>query len=533
MDIITYKLAQKYADQVAAGFSSVTVDGMKIIFTLNDGKTATVTVPAPKDGEDGISITNVTLNNQSHLICTLSDSSTIDAGLIRQGVDGNGITSIEKTKTEGLVDTYTIYFTNGTTTTFTVTNGSGGGGTDDYTDLTNKPTINNVELNGNKTSSDLGLQPAGNYVTNTDYATPNVGGVIKVANGDYGLTVDEGALKGTVRTVSQYENMSSKGLICKGTLENVLEDKGYQEELISGTNIKTINNISVLGSGNIDIQGGEGSSDLIVSDSIGDNALEFSDEQGHIVMLVDNQGTIKTKTFNSSSATDTPSQLTDMIYELHRRTAANTTYPAFAIKGNVLVIGDSTIAGTGVGTKISALMSLASGYTLTDISQGGDTIQGQTSKYNNLSSSVKAAINYAVIQIGLNDVYPASATLSDLKTKYQTLINAIKTNSPNAYIVISCMLPCRARWQALVPTTADHAQQMWAELNQSIINNEYGADAVASIHQWALAYDNFVLRPEYDTGDKIHENKAGQQVILLSWLSAMFNNNSLSKGGNN
>lgn len=308
---------------------------------------------------------------------------------------------------------------------------------------------------------------------------------------------------------------------------------GKQEELVSGENIKTINNISLLGNGNIDIQGGESSSDLIVSDSIGDNALEFADEQGHIVMLVDNQGAIKTKTFDSSSAADTPSQLTDMVYELHRRTAANTTYPVFSIKGNVLVIGDSTVAGTGVGTKISALMSLASGYTLTDISQGGDTIQGQTSKYNNLGSSVKAAINYAVIQIGLNDVYPASATLSDLKTKYQTLINAIKTNSPNAYIVISCMLPCRARWQALVPATADHAQQMWAELNQSIIDNEYGADAVASIHQWALAYDNFVLRPEYDTGDKIHENKAGQQVILLSWLSAMFNNNSLSKGGNN
>ena len=34
-----------------------------------------------------------------------------------------------------------------------------GGGTTDYNELTNKPTINNVELKGNKTSSDLGLQP--------------------------------------------------------------------------------------------------------------------------------------------------------------------------------------------------------------------------------------------------------------------------------------------------------------------------------------------------------------------------------------
>ena len=42
------------------------------------------------------------------------------------GKDGVGILKIEKTKTEGLVDTYTITFTDGTTTTFTVTNGSEG-----------------------------------------------------------------------------------------------------------------------------------------------------------------------------------------------------------------------------------------------------------------------------------------------------------------------------------------------------------------------------------------------------------------------
>lgn len=35
--------------------------------------------------------------------------------------------------------------------------GGGGGGTSDYTDLTNKPKINNVELSGNKTTSDLGI----------------------------------------------------------------------------------------------------------------------------------------------------------------------------------------------------------------------------------------------------------------------------------------------------------------------------------------------------------------------------------------
>ena len=35
----------------------------------------------------------------------------------------------------------------------------GGGGTTDYNDLTNKPQINNVTLNGNKSSYDLGISP--------------------------------------------------------------------------------------------------------------------------------------------------------------------------------------------------------------------------------------------------------------------------------------------------------------------------------------------------------------------------------------
>ena len=40
------------------------------------------------------------------------------------GATGNGISSITKAGTSGLVDTYTITFTNGNTSIFTVTNGA-------------------------------------------------------------------------------------------------------------------------------------------------------------------------------------------------------------------------------------------------------------------------------------------------------------------------------------------------------------------------------------------------------------------------
>lgn len=50
----------------------------------------------------------------------------IQSGGGTPGPAGVGIQKIEKTGTEGLVDTYTITYTNGQTSTYTVTNGANG-----------------------------------------------------------------------------------------------------------------------------------------------------------------------------------------------------------------------------------------------------------------------------------------------------------------------------------------------------------------------------------------------------------------------
>ena len=50
----------------------------------------------------------------------------IQSGGGAPGPAGVGIQKIEKTNTEGLVDTYTITYTDGNTTTYTVTNGKDG-----------------------------------------------------------------------------------------------------------------------------------------------------------------------------------------------------------------------------------------------------------------------------------------------------------------------------------------------------------------------------------------------------------------------
>lgn len=47
----------------------------------------------------------------------------------------------------------------------------GGGGSSDYTDLTNKPKINNVELSGNKSLESLGIASSGDLTTLSDRVT--------------------------------------------------------------------------------------------------------------------------------------------------------------------------------------------------------------------------------------------------------------------------------------------------------------------------------------------------------------------------
>ena len=73
--------------------------------------------------------------SQDDSYTTLFDLSIIKGETGEQGPEGKagvGISKIEKTKTEGLVDTYTITFTDKTTTTFTVTNGSEGSSSIQY-----------------------------------------------------------------------------------------------------------------------------------------------------------------------------------------------------------------------------------------------------------------------------------------------------------------------------------------------------------------------------------------------------------------
>jgi hypothetical protein len=83
-----------------------------------------------KTGVDGSGIASIEKTGTSGLVDTYTI--TLDDGRkttfeVTNGEDGNGIASIAKTGTQGLVDTYTITMDDGYTYNFTVTNGRDGG----------------------------------------------------------------------------------------------------------------------------------------------------------------------------------------------------------------------------------------------------------------------------------------------------------------------------------------------------------------------------------------------------------------------
>ena len=84
-----------------------------------------------QDGADGKSAYELAVENgfegtEAEWLASLVGAAGQNGTNGTNGTNGRGISSVAKTGTNGLVDTYTITFTDGTTSTFTVTNGAAG-----------------------------------------------------------------------------------------------------------------------------------------------------------------------------------------------------------------------------------------------------------------------------------------------------------------------------------------------------------------------------------------------------------------------
>ena len=82
------------------------------------------------------------------------------------------------------------------------------------------------------------------------------------------------------KAIIGFINNSIYDVVCYGALDKTIHDDSKQDLLISGTNIKTINHQSLLGSGNITIEGGGGGSGVVMVGS-----FEI-DNNGHLIATI-------------------------------------------------------------------------------------------------------------------------------------------------------------------------------------------------------------------------------------------------------
>lgn len=78
--------SKKYTNQVALGLTNISIDNTTgtVTFSLNDGSSASWTFPVPANGNDGVGVAFLTIDLTGHLIATMTDSTTVDCGLVPQ-----------------------------------------------------------------------------------------------------------------------------------------------------------------------------------------------------------------------------------------------------------------------------------------------------------------------------------------------------------------------------------------------------------------------------------------------------------------
>lgn len=125
-------------------------------------------------------------------------------------------------------------------------------------------------------------------ITTERYATVTKlnGNYCDVKEGDTGLEhnnvpiVNGANLSVGDKVIIGFLNNSIYDAVCYGALDKQINDDSKQDLLVSGTNIKTINHQSLLGSGNITIEGGSGGSGVVMVGSFRIN------DEGHLIVTL-------------------------------------------------------------------------------------------------------------------------------------------------------------------------------------------------------------------------------------------------------
>lgn len=221
-------------------------DGSTSTFTVHNGAVPTITVNATADALSSATPT-----------VTVTRTGTTDAPIFsmafsglkgQQGVQGiqgetgetgNGIASIAKTSTSGKVDTYTITMTDGSTATFTVTNGEDGQGAGDMLQSAYDPDLDVYNAGGivDYVSAHAALYTAGANINISSGHVISVTGLATVAtSGAYADLTGQPAIPTITDT---YSATSSNGMSGKA-VKQAIDALDKSDSAVSGQYVSAV-----------------------------------------------------------------------------------------------------------------------------------------------------------------------------------------------------------------------------------------------------------------------------------------------------
>lgn len=242
-------------------------------------------------------------------------------------------------------------------------------GTTNYIDMDNKPSINNVTLEGDKTSEDLGLQPAGDYATRSDIPT-------ELSD----LENDKGFITKTVSGLTNYYD--------KDVVDEKLADK--QDKLIAGDGI-SIDDDNVITNTRLTAAWGNITGDI----------ANQTDLKGQLDDLDDrttaNSGDISSLQANKQDAISSSNKLNaDFVDD------TSTTHK-FATANQLNQISTNE-------TNIGDLQSSKQNITDNSLNTTSKTVSGAINEVNGIAKGANQALSYADYQTMVAAFNAASAT---------------------------------------------------------------------------------------------------------------------------
>lgn len=230
----------------------------------------------------------------------------------------------------------------------------------------------------------------------------------------------------------------------------VVDLSDYQPLLVSGTNIKTINNQSLLGSGNIGISGGGGGGEENVIETVKVNGTALTPDANKAVdITVPTETTVTNWGFTKNAGTVTGVKMngttnnpTSGVVDLGTVITSETSLSKGTTSGNGNAVTDISVSGHQITltkgstfltseTSLSKGTTTGSGNAVTDLSVSGHQItltMGTTFLTSHQDISGKENTSNKVTSLSSQSTdtqYPSAKCVYDLVGNIETLLAAI------------------------------------------------------------------------------------------------------------